>query len=100
MPGYQSISVAAANLRTDEETLLGFQRKGWIEVVTRNETVFLAADQRYRAKYILYLHATKHLSEKEIQLVLSVQQPPYSAASVDAILKEHAQALNSKDAGS
>ena len=90
MPGYQLISVVAASLLTDEETLLEFHRKGWIRVVKRNEEVFLAADQRYRAKYILYLHGTKQLSDDQIQLVLSVQRPPYSAAQVDEILKTHA----------
>ena|SRR5260370_18495180 len=96
MPGYQLISVVAAGLRTDEETLLEFRRKGWIQAVKKNEEVYLAADQRYRAKYILYLHGTRHLSDEQIQLVLSVQRPPYSAAQVDEILKRRAPASNSK----
>jgi len=90
MPGYQLISVVAASLQTDTETLLDFSRKGLIRTATRNAGVYLAADQRYRAKYILYLHGTKHLSEDQIQLVLSVQRPPYAASEVDEILKQHA----------
>ena len=90
MPGYQLISTAAASLQTDTETLLDFSRKGWIQTATRNAAIYLAADQRYRAKYILYLHGTKHLSDDQIQLVLSVQHPPYAASQVDEILKQHA----------
>jgi hypothetical protein len=86
MPGYQSISVIAAALQTDEETLLGFRDKGWVAGVERNNTVFFSSDQRYRAKYILYLLQTRHLSQDQIQLVLSAQRPPYSAKDVDQIL--------------
>jgi hypothetical protein len=90
MPGYQLISVVAASLQTDQETLLDFSRKGWIKTATRNTDVYLSSDQGYRAKYILYLHGTKHLNDDQIQLVLSVQRPPYAAAQVDEILKKHA----------
>lgn len=99
MPGYEPISVIATGLRTDEETLLDFRRKGWIQAVERRGTVFLSADQRYRAKYILYLLQTKHLSDDQIQLVLSIQRPPYSAAEVDQILTRHAVHLSPRDAG-
>lgn len=98
MPGYQSISAAAASLKIDEERLLDFRRKGWIEVMVRNDVVFIASDQRYRAKYILHLCATKHLSDEQIQLVLSIQRPPYSLAEVDEILKRNAPASTSKNA--
>jgi len=91
--GYQQISVVAASLRTSEETLLEFKGKGWIQTVTRNQAVFLAADQSYLSKYILHLRDTKHLSDEQIQLILSIQRPPYSAAQVDEILAEHAGAL-------
>lgn len=90
MPGYQLISVVAASLQTNTETLLDFSRKGWVRTATRNTNIYLSADQRYRAKYILYLHGTKHLSDDQIQLVLSVQRPPYAASQVDEILKQHA----------
>jgi len=73
---------------TDVEKLLDFRRKGWIQGVERANTVFLSSDQRYRAKYILYLLQEKHLSEDQIHLVLSIQRPPYSAAGVDQILKD------------
>jgi len=97
MPGYQPISVIAASLPTEEDTLLDFQRKGWIETVEKNGRVFLATDQRYRAKYILYLRTTKHLSDGQIQLVLSIQRPPYSAAQVDEILEQHVAPSNAED---
>ena len=99
MPGYQPISGIAAGLLTDEQTLLEFVRKGWIRGVERNGTLFLSADQRYRAKYILHLRQAKHLSDDQIQLVLSVQRPPYSAAEVDKILKRHAARPNPGDGG-
>jgi hypothetical protein len=99
MPGYQPVSVIAAGLQTDEATLLDFQRKGWIQAVTRNEIVYVAADQRYRAKYILYLQQTKHLNDDQIQVVLSRQLPPYSATEVEEILKHYSSPPNARDAG-
>ena len=99
MPGYQPISAIAASLLTDERTLLDFRRKGWIQAVERNGTVFVSADQRYRAKYILHLLHEKHLSDDQIQLVLSVQRPPYSAAEVDQIVTRHAASANPGEPG-
>jgi hypothetical protein len=98
MPGYQLISAVAASLSTDDATLLDFQRKNWIRVVNRNGNSFLASDQRYRAKYILHLHAEKHLTDDQIDLVLSIQRPPYSAAEVDDILKQNPLADRSQHA--
>jgi hypothetical protein len=88
----QQISLAAAGLSVNVETLLEFDRRGWINTVEKNGRVYLPADQRYRAKYILHLRNQKHLSDEQIELVLSVQRPPYSAAQVDEILREHAPA--------
>src|SRR5438270_119315 len=98
MPGYQPISAVAASLKVDEEKLLDFRRKGWIEAVVRNDVVFIASDQRYRAKYILHLRATKHLNDEQVQLVLSIQRPPYSLSDVDEILKRNTPASTSKNA--
>ncbi len=88
MPEHREVSVAAAGLMIDVGTLLDFARKGWIKIVEKNGIAYLAADQRYRAKYILHLRDQKHLSDEQIQLVLSAQRPPYSAAQVDRILRE------------
>jgi hypothetical protein len=68
--------VVAAGLKTEQETLLEFHRKGWIATVQRNDVLYLTADQRYRAKHILHLSKAKNLSEEQIELVLSIQQPP------------------------
>src|SRR5260370_15914896 len=87
MAGCGSISVIAAGLSTDEQTLLDFKRKGWIRTAEKNGTLFLSADQRYRAKYILHLSQVKHLRDDQIQLVLSIQRPPYSAAEASQILE-------------
>ena len=95
----QQISLAAAGLSVNVETLLEFGRKGWIKTVEKNGRVYLPADQRYRAKYILHLRDQKHLSDDQVELVLSVQRPPYSAAQVDEILREHAPAASSSPEG-
>lgn len=92
MPGFQQISWAATGLLTDEATLLDLARRGWIETVEKNGSVFIAADQRYRAKYILHLRQKKGLTDEQIELVLSVQRPPYSSAAVSQILQDHAPA--------
>jgi hypothetical protein len=89
MPGYQQVSWVATGLMTDVATLLDFARRGWIKTAEKNGSVFIAADQQYRAKYILHLRRKKHLNDEQIECILSVQQPPYSAAAVDSILKEH-----------
>jgi hypothetical protein len=99
LPEYQPIAVVAAGLQTEQETLLDFHRKGWIAAVKRNDTMYLASDQRYRAKYILHLCKAKHLSEEQIELVLSVQRPPYSSAQVDEILKSHPAAPSLENVG-
>ena len=99
MPGHQQISLAATSLLVNVETLLDFDRKGWIKTVEKNGMVYLTGDQRYRAKYILHLRNQRHLSDDQIELVLSVQRPPYSAAQVDEILREHAPAPSTGEAG-
>lgn len=90
MPGYQQISWAATGLLTDETTLTDFCRRGWIQTVEKNGMTFIAADQRYRAKFILHLRQKKQLSDEQIEWVLAVQRPPYSSADVEAIVREHA----------
>jgi hypothetical protein len=74
LPGYQQIPWAATELKTDAATLLDFSRRGWISTVEKNGLVFIATNQRYRAKYILHLRQTKSLSDEQIELVLSVQR--------------------------
>lgn len=90
MPGFQQLSWAATGLQTEVATLQDFDRRGWIKTAEKNGSVFIAADQRYRAKFILHLRNKKHLSDQQIDLVLSVQRPPYSTTEVDQILREHA----------
>jgi hypothetical protein len=99
LPGYQTFPVVAAGLQTEPETLLDFHRKGWIQAVERGDVLYLAADQRYRAKYILHLYNAKNLNEEQIELVLSIQRPPYSAAQVDEILKNHSTAPSLNNTG-
>ncbi|MFB3776466.1 MAG: hypothetical protein ACE141_02615 [Bryobacteraceae bacterium] len=92
MPGFQQLSWAATGLETEVATLQDFARRGWVKTVEKNGSVFIAADQRYRARFILHLRKKKHLTDRQIDLVLSVQRPPYSAADVDKILQEQAAA--------
>ena len=88
MPGFQQLPWAATGLLTDEATLLDFVAKGWIKIVEKNGSTFIAADQCYRARYILHLRRKKNLRDEQIEIVLSVQRPPYSAAEVDQLLRE------------
>jgi len=90
MPGFQQLSWAATGLQTEVATLQDFDRRGWIKTVEKNGSTFIAADQRYRARFILHLREKKQLSNQQIELVLSVQRPPYSTAEADRILREHA----------
>lgn len=90
MPGYQQVSWTATRLQTDEATLQSFDEKGWITIVKKNGIAYIAADQRYRAKFILHLRNEKHLTDEQIDLVLATQQPPYSSAEVDQILRRRA----------
>jgi hypothetical protein len=89
VPGYQQISWAATGLLTDPATLLDFSKRGWIQTVEKNGSTFIAADQRYRARFILHLRDKKRLTNEQIEFVLSVQRPPYSAADVARLLKEN-----------
>ena len=86
MPGHQTLATTARTLQTDETTLLEFGRRSWIEIVEKQGTVYLDGHQRYKAKYILHLRNGRKLTDEQISLVLSVQQPPYSAKEVDEIL--------------
>ncbi len=90
MPDFQQLSWAATGLQTEVATLQDFDRRGWIKTVGKNGSTFIAADQRYRARFILHLRNVKHLSDQQIDLVLSVQRPPYSTAEVDRVLRENA----------
>jgi len=99
MPGYQHISWAATELKTDPETLLDFEKHGWIKTAEKNGSIFIAADQRYRARYILHLRRKKNLTDEQIDFILSVQKPPFSAADVDRILEEHGLIRASQNKG-
>jgi hypothetical protein len=92
MPGFQQLSSAATGLETEVATLQDFGRRGWIKTVDKNGSTFIAADQRYRARFILHLRSKKQLSDGEIDVVLAEQRPPYSLADVDRILREHGAA--------
>ncbi len=99
MPGYQQIAWAATGLMTDVTTLMEFDSRGWIQTVAKNGSTFIAADQRYRAKFILHLREKKRLSDEQIDLVLAHQRPPYSSSDVERILQEHAPPRSKPQAG-
>ena len=42
MKAYRPLAVAAGNARTDEKTLLEFNRAGWIEVIFKEERAFIS----------------------------------------------------------
>ena len=89
---YQTLSVAARNLQIDEATLVGFGRKSWIRITTKQGVDYVDGHQQYKARYILHLRRERKLTDEQIALVLSEQQPPYSADKVDQILASHAKA--------
>ena len=90
MKAYRTIATAAANVRSDEKTLLEFNRAGWIEIVTKNGVTFVSGQDEYRAKFILHLRQKLHLTDDEIGVILANEKPPYSLDQVPAILARHA----------
>ena len=84
---YQPLSVVASSLKIDEATLLDFGRRSWIKTVERRGMIYADGHQQYKIRYILHLRQRK-LTDEQISLVLSVQEPPYSAEKVDQILAE------------
>ena len=86
---YQPLSVVALALDTDEATLIEFGRKSWIRTTEKQGLVFMDGHQQYKARYILHLRNGRKLTDEQISLVLSNQQPPYSAEKVDQILAAH-----------
>ena len=86
----QTLSIAARTLKIDEKTLLEFGRKSWIKMTEKGGVMFVDGHGRYKARYILHLRNLKHLTDKQISAVLSVQEPPYSVEEVDGILARDA----------
>ena len=86
---YRQLTVAARNVGTDEQTMLEFQRAGWIQVVVKKGHSFVSAQDEYRCRFILHLRRKLKLSDEEIEIVLANGRSPYSLAQVPAILAEH-----------
>ena len=82
----QALSIAARTLQIDETTLLEFGQKSWIKMTEKGGLTYVDGHGRYKARYILHLRNRKHLTDKQINAVLSVQEPPYSVEEVDGIL--------------
>jgi hypothetical protein len=87
---YRLLAIAAANLRTDEKTMLEFNRAGWIEVISKDGRAFVSGQDEYRARFILHLRAKMKLTDGQIGTVLANESPPYSLDQVPAILAHHA----------
>jgi hypothetical protein len=83
---YTPLRRIAQRLGTDEDTLRRFHQLGWISIVEKSGTEYLASQQEYKAKFILYLQQQRGLDSRDITRVLSEQDPPYSAANVDLVL--------------
>jgi hypothetical protein len=86
MKTYRPLATAASNARTDEETLLAFQRAGWIEIVRKDGRVFISGQDEYRSRFILHLRQKLNLTDEQIGIVLVNGKPPYSVDLVPAIL--------------
>jgi hypothetical protein len=91
MTDYRSLTIAAGNARTDEQTLLEFYRAGWIKVVVRDERSFVSVHDEYRSRFILHLRQELKLSDEQIGIVLDNAKPPYSIRQVPAILARHSE---------
>jgi hypothetical protein len=86
MKSYRPLAATARNIQTDEETLLEFQRQGWIEVVDKNGGSFISGQDEYRSRFILHLRKKLRLTDREIGIVLANSKPPYSVKDVSSIL--------------
>jgi DNA-binding transcriptional MerR regulator len=87
MPNYRPLAIAAENLRTTEQTLLEFNRSGWIDVAVKDGQMFLSAHDIYRARFILHLQRKLGLTSEQISAVLLHEKPPYSLDRVGSILE-------------
>ena len=87
---YRSLTAVAGKVGTDEQTMLEFQRAGWIQVVVKDGRSFVSAPDEYRCRFILHLRRKLKLSDHEIEIVLAHEQSPYSVAQVSTILARHA----------
>jgi hypothetical protein len=90
MPDYRRLTVAARNLQATEDTLIDFNRAGWIDVTVKDGCQFISGQDEYRARFILHLRQKLELTDKEIGIVLSNEKPPYSLDQVPSILARHA----------
>ena len=88
MRNYKPLAISAGNLHATEETLLEFNRVGWIELAVRNGCRFISGQDEYRARFILHLRQKLELTNKEIGIVLSNERPPYSLDQVPSILAQ------------
>jgi hypothetical protein len=78
MPGFQSITAVAATLHADDETPLDLQRRGWRMAMERRDAVFPSVE----------LLQTTHLNDERVQLVSSIQGPPYSSQEAHKVRKK------------
>ena len=88
MRTYVPVENAAQRLSTTKEELLQLNALGWITVNSRNDALFLDGRDEYKARFVLHLKRSMHLSDDEIAKVLVAQEPPYSLEGVEKILSE------------
>ena len=86
---YQTLAGAAAKLQVAEEILMEFNRAGWISLTIKQGRPFVSGHDEYRARFILHLRKKLELTNDEIGVVLSNQEPPYSLDQVASILAAH-----------
>ena len=90
MRDYRPLANAAGNLHVTEDTLIDFNRAGWIDFTVKNGLRFLSGRDEYRARFILHLRQKLELTNEEIGIVLANQEPPFSLDQVPSILARHA----------
>ena len=89
---YQLLQTAAGKLQVAEQTLLEFDNAGWISVTTKQGHQFISGHDAYRARFILHLRKKLELTNEQIGVVLSHEEPPYSLDKVASILAQHSAA--------
>jgi hypothetical protein len=94
MQNYRALATAAQHIHASEEVLLEFGSAGWIDVVRKNGLLFISGQDEYRARFILHLRQKLMLDNKQILIVLTYQEPPYSLDQVPDLLAQHSAELH------
>ncbi len=86
MATYTPLQRAAEKLETTADQIREFASLGWIKIAEKNGMEFVADNQEYKAKFILYLQRVRRFDNAQISKILAAQAPPYRLADIDRVL--------------